>query len=552
MHKLLLSLATLALACTAHSQDWNQLLKTVNTDRAALEYYGYSVDISGDYAIVGSYHDSEDELGANPIAEAGAAFFLERDAMGNWSQVQKVVGADRAISDFFGFDVAIDGTTAVIGAYATSTDAAGVNEPYAGAAYVFDRNPATGLWEETQKITQTVRTFFDLFGTAVDISGDRIVVGCYGEDHDLAEANFLNTAGAAFIFTRNAGVWTQTQKLIAADRSEDANFAASVHLEGDLLAIGAHRDDYDENGGSFKERAGSAYVFQADAGGVWSQVVKVDALDRNAEDRFGWSVSIDANHLAVGAFWQDLDENSTNSVSNTGAVYIFDQTAPGTWTYTQKVTSSPRQNVDLMGISVDLSGNRMAIGVGGEDHDATGVNVFNSGAIYIFEEDATGVWVEMDRATHTDRNNNDELGYNCALQGDLLLAGSSQHNFDVAGANDLNDAGAAYLFEYTPNLCAIDSDDDGLFDCDETTLGTNPFDCDSDNDGLSDGLEVNLAGTDPLNPDTDGDMCTDDLEFHYACPDSQCDPCPLDVSKDGSIGSSDLLLILGAFGSVCP
>lgn len=119
---------------------------------------------------------------------------------------------------------------------------------------------------------------------------------------------------------------------------------------------------------------------------------------------------------------------------------------------------------------------------------------------------------------------------------------------------------------------ADDTDGDGLTDLQELLqFGTNPFSADTDGDGIPDGAEID-AGTDPLVADTDGDGIPDGEEIELdldptsedsngnGCPDlvelnGYCDfvanPCPGDVDGDGVIGTSDLLGILGSFGTDC-
>jgi hypothetical protein len=97
-----------------------------------------------------------------------------------------------------------------------------------------------------------------------------------------------------------------------------------------------------------------------------------------------------------------------------------------------------------------------------------------------------------------------------------------------------------------------DTDDDDVLDGDEVLLYfTNPLIQDTDGDGLTDALEINVSGTSPLLPDTDGDGCEDDLEFSLQCPDSVCNPCPVDLNGDSIIGTADLLILLASFGQPC-
>ena len=74
-----------------------------------------------------------------------------------------------------------------------------------------------------------------------------------------------------------------------------------------------------------------------------------------------------------------------------------------------------------------------------------------------------------------------------------------------------------------------DPDGDGLPTGQEGPIGTNPNDPDSDDDGLSDGAEVNTHGTLPLNPDTDGDGLLDGAEVNT----HGTDPLDADTDNDG-------------------
>ena len=93
---------------------------------------------------------------------------------------------------------------------------------------------------------------------------------------------------------------------------------------------------------------------------------------------------------------------------------------------------------------------------------------------------------------------------------------------------------------------------DGMFDCEELELGTNPLLQDSDQDGLTDPLEVHVTQTNPLDPDTDGDGCDDASEIMFQCDDSPFNPdCPTDLNGDGAIDANDILDLIGTYGTFC-
>ena len=131
------------------------------SDRQAQDHFGYSVSISGDYAIVGAHQ--EDEGGGN----AGAAYIYKRDGTtGVWGDEQKIVASDKQVDDRFGTAVSLSGDYAIVGAKNEDPDGLG----NAGAAYIFKRDGTT--WSEQQKITASDRQSNDLFGESVSISGD--------------------------------------------------------------------------------------------------------------------------------------------------------------------------------------------------------------------------------------------------------------------------------------------------------------------------------------------------------------------------------------------
>ncbi len=98
----------LSISTNLSAQSWNEVMKTVASDRAEVEeYYGWSVSISGHFAIVGAYWDEEDANGENTLYQAGSAYILEKDENGYWNQVQKIVASDREENDKFGNAVSI-------------------------------------------------------------------------------------------------------------------------------------------------------------------------------------------------------------------------------------------------------------------------------------------------------------------------------------------------------------------------------------------------------------------------------------------------------------
>ena len=252
--------------------------KIVATDRQASDYFGYSVAISGNYAIVGAYYEDHDANEQNYKSDAGSAYIFELDTSGNWGQAQKIVALDRQKSDYFGYSVAISGNYAIVGAYNEGHDASGTStstdtdtdfKSSAGSAYIFERN-TNGNWSQVQKIVASDRQIDDYFGYSVAISGNYAIVGAYGEDHNANEQIYKSKAGSAYIFENTNGNWSQKQKIVASDRQSGDRFGYSVAISGNDVVVGAYREAHNTSGTStsgtsehgYIVNAGSAYIFK--------------------------------------------------------------------------------------------------------------------------------------------------------------------------------------------------------------------------------------------------------------------------------------------------
>jgi len=299
---------------------WTLQQKLLPHDGSAGAWFGYSVDISGDTAIVGAY-------GAN------AVYMFERDNEGTWTEtgspvwMGKLVASDAAASDNFGFSVAIDGDKVIIGARLDNSFGTGnVNGP--GSAYFFRRN--FGFWHQYDKLIASDRAGSDNFGYAVDISGNNAVIGTYGSN-------------SAYLFS-NDGIsddWTEEQILSASDQvGVDINYGRSVSISGDIAVAGAEEDNI-----SGLTNAGSVYAYVHDGSGNWIEQAKIIASAGASYTNFGFAVSVSGDTLVVGA------PKEINTYSNTGGVYAY--TSTGT-------TVNTPPNVD----STDPINGAVGVGIG--------------------------------------------------------------------------------------------------------------------------------------------------------------------------------------------
>jgi len=352
--------------------------------------YGYNVHIDGDTAIVGARFENTAQ---------GAAYIYTRSGT-TWSQQQKLTASDAQNSDRFGCDVEIDGDTVVIGSMLDDTQR--------GAAYVFTRSGTT--WSQQQKLVASTRTDYDQFGEAVAINGDTIVVGALFEDSGGSNS------GTAYVFTRSGTTWSQQQKLVASDAAANDQFGSNVAIAGDTIVVGAL---YEDAGGS---NAGAAYVFTR-SGTTWSQQQKLVASDAAADDRFGSSSSIDGDTIVVGA----VNENS-----QAGSAYVFTRSGT-TWSQQQKIVASDAGAHDWFGIDVDIEEDTVVVGAYGDD---SGTTQNGEGAAYIFTRSGT-TWTQDKKIVSSTRSTNAYFGYHVALQDNSIIVGAW---------GETSQTGAAYVF----------------------------------------------------------------------------------------------------------
>ena len=181
---------------TRRPPDRSQVAKLVPNPNTADDYFGYSVAISGDYAVAGAWGD--DDHGS----QSGSAYVFFRNSDGTWTQVQKLTAdVDAAAQDKFGEAVAISGDYAVVGAYGDDCDD---GSDMCGSAYVFFRDPTYNAWLQVSKLVADDAAAQDKFGDAVAISGGHAVIGA-PQDSDGG-----SQSGSAYVFGRNADEsWSQ-------------------------------------------------------------------------------------------------------------------------------------------------------------------------------------------------------------------------------------------------------------------------------------------------------------------------------------------------------
>ena len=271
-----------------------------------------------------------------------------------------------------------------------------------GAAYVFVRDESS--WSQQAYLKASNADQGDLFGYSVAISGDQIVVGA-----TFADTNVTNS-GAAYVFQRSEEDWSEETQLEASNPDQGDYFGNSVDISGNTIIVGASCEASNATGvngdqnNNDADHSGAAYVFTQDED-TWSQQTYLKAFNTEAEDRFGFSVAVSGNTIAVGAFGEDSSaigfdgDPGDNSEMNAGAAYVFAHFI-NTWWRKAYVKSSNTDTEDRFGWSVDLSQDIVVVTAYKEDSDATGVNgdgenndAQDSGAAYAFHFEFEPGWI---------------------------------------------------------------------------------------------------------------------------------------------------------------
>ena len=326
---------------------WRQEARLTAPDGAAGDTFGGNVAVYGDTALVGVMRDGDAGAGS------GSVHVFIREG-GKWVHQAKLVASDAKAGASFGQNVALFGETAVIGA--PRDEVRGVQQ---GSAYVFTRSE--GAWSEQAKLTASDGASGDVFGISVAVFGDTALVGADLHD-EIAE-----DAGAAYVFVREGKNWRQQAKLVAADGDEVDIFGVRVALSLDTALISARRDDDDQLGTD----AGSAYVFVREDG-RWREQAKLIAPDGATNDRFGNDVAVAGDVAVVSAMLHD------GQAEDAGAAYVFAREGES-WEFRTKVLAPDGSRGDALGGSVALSGAKMIVGASRVDHGGE-----NAGAAYAF------------------------------------------------------------------------------------------------------------------------------------------------------------------------
>lgn len=322
-----------------------QELASVDSGRgAAFDRFASALAMSGDLAIVGAAVADTDAG-----VEAGEAYIYQRQRAG-WRLINTLRAPDGVVEQRFGTAVDIDGDLAVVGAIWDPV--AGLES--AGAAYVFNR--IGGQWQFLEKLISPQPREGALFGFAVSISGDRILVGARGESDEFSEQ------GAVVFFERPPGGRFRAGPVIRAPESgEFDSFGAFVDLKGDYALIAAPGTVRADGLG------GRAFVMQR-IGTQWQFIAALPDADGEQQDGFGFSVALAESPLRayVGTPF------SSNSFDDASVGHVVEFRPSGdNWTPVRRILSPIQLPGIQFGIALDAYAEGVIVGASGVDIGGT-------------------------------------------------------------------------------------------------------------------------------------------------------------------------------------
>lgn len=459
-------------------------VKASNTQTT--DKFGYSIDISGDWMVVGAVNEdgsitSDGQTADNNSTTDGGGVYVFKRTSGTWAQqayLKPAVALDA--SDGFGYAVAIDGDTIAIGMPGDDSGYTGVYHPgdadwsnaqnangstNIGSIIVFRDTSGTGAgtWTQEAYLKASFADASYFLGRSVAISGDTIIAGTISDDSSIAGVQNTSTpttdnsaadSGAAWVFKRTGSTWSQEALLKPDNPSAGDWYGMSVGIDGDTAIVSS---PYEDTGAT---NAGAVYVFVR-SGATWSQQAMLKEGTPAAEDRMGGGratcgcdyifeeIDISGDTVAASV---SLDGTAG---SGAGAVAVFVRS--GTSWSQQALLVANETIPNQLASGLGLDGDTLVIGAAQAASDTTGINTTpnsnaaNSGAAWVFTRSGT-TWTQRYYIKPSNTGAGDNFGSRCDVNQGTVACASIEEDGSATGINPVNDdaattAGAVYIFQ---------------------------------------------------------------------------------------------------------
>ena len=352
---------------------------------------GHCMARAGDFLMVGA-----PETAVAGTQRVGGVWVYRRTGESDFEYVAQLLPENRAQYLGFGRSVAATSQTLVVGAPGSDGVING------GTAYVYEPNKLDE-WELVEHLTPEQAGDWDGVGEAVAIAGDIMALGAPNDGQ----------GGSVYIYTRRpSGEWQQTAQLRPSDPIYTAGFGCSLALDGTRLVVGA------SGAVGVEDDTGAAYVFSRVGEGLWNEEAKLYASDGDHYEKFGISVALLGNRVAVGTEEDDLGHYP--GLSEAGSVYVFEYAAGSGWAERAKVRAYDSDKADDFGTGLFLTSTTLAVGAWGWDE----VGFPDLGAVYLWRRDNATSWSQTARLICPSDGDTPEMGRSVMLWGDTVLAGA--------------------------------------------------------------------------------------------------------------------------------
>lgn len=339
---------SIALMLAGTSTAAAQIFKLPHADTTAGNFFGVSVAIDGERALVGA--SGENACGT----DSGAAYIFERNPETNtWHEAARLTASNCQERHFFGRSLALSGDRAVVAAAGEFFSQAAPN-----AAYVFERD-TSGTWHEVGRLLPEPRVTEGVFATSVSLDGDRILVTTSGDPSGT------NYHGAVYIYERSVeGFWRKQVRLTSNASLKRGVFGGSGDLDGDRLVVAAST--------YFEYNPGSVYLYERNPqSGDWEETTRIGEIDD-----FFISVDLEGDRLLIG--------ESKDGRRQTGAATLYERQPNDQWKRITKIRSRTPYELGAFG-SVVSFGDGFALATGYDEQLRMDFNIDR--VVYVFRED---------------------------------------------------------------------------------------------------------------------------------------------------------------------
>jgi len=336
-----------------------------------------------------------------------------------------LVHRDRESFDQFGYALAMDEKTAAIALPASSY----FGVPRIGAVEIFEKN-TLGLWEAVQRINSPHAQDPELlFGNRIELDNDKLIVATHTQFVRFDTAPHIQR-GSAIIYEKIDNEWIYKTEFYGDLQRNHSRFAHDVDISGDWAVVGASNEEFNPDSGYSIYGAGAAYIYHRNALGEWKNYQKINAPSPSLERQFGKRVAIDGSNIVIAC-----DRGSVETYRLKDSIWVYNSSIRETF------------STNRFGSDIAMSDSKLIIGAEHDYFDAANLKLTEkAGAVYVYEISAKGHFSFSQKLVHIDRKELDLFGRSVAIHGDNILVGAVGTKLSHTATEQFDPKGSAFLF----------------------------------------------------------------------------------------------------------